>query len=141
MQAQILDVQHRQAGCLEDLHHLADRWRVRARKYAPFGPGIQPPRAIAANRMDQAAAFARQRASYQGPQLRVILGTNMLQHADRKKDVVAADDIAVVVLDEFDPPRESLRAGAVPGVVDLFLGDIEGAHLGAVATGDVKSED
>ncbi|HVH84819.1 MAG TPA: hypothetical protein VM713_10940, partial [Steroidobacteraceae bacterium] len=58
VQAQVLDVQHRQVPGLEDLRHLAQGRRVGAGEDALLDPWLQPRRVVAADRMNEAAPVA-----------------------------------------------------------------------------------
>jgi hypothetical protein len=52
MQAQVFDIEHRQAAGFEDLHHFADARGISARKYAAFDPGVHRRRPVAPDRVD-----------------------------------------------------------------------------------------
>ena len=128
VQPQVLHVQHRQAAILEQPHQLADGGHVTAREDPFLDPGVDRARPVAADGVDQADAVGLQGPPDDAGERRVIVGSDVLQHADRHKGVAVAGDVAIVVLDEFDAVREALAVRLLARPGQLLTGNIEGAH-------------
>src|SRR5580704_12108448 len=101
---------------------------------------MQRSRPVAADRMNQSTAVRRQRAANQMAQLRVMLPTDVFQHADRHEGVVRAADIAVIIFDEFDAASQSLLPCSPAGKIDLLSRNIESPYLGSVAPRHVQGK-
>ena len=140
MQAQVLDIQHREIPRLEDLHHLAQRRRAGPGEDALLDPRLQLRREVAADRVDQPAAAAAQGAPGDMAKPQVIVDADVLEHADRDEGIVVAADVAVIVLDVFDAAGQALAHGPFARIGDLLARDVEGAHLDPVVAGHVQGE-
>src|SRR5437764_13680180 len=65
---------------------------------------------------------------------------DVFQHVNVDKRVTPAADIAVIVLEKFDPGSEPLPLGPLPRKFDLLAGNIECSHLNAVVAGHVEGQ-
>src|SRR5208283_5753035 len=61
-----------------------------------------------------------------------MLGTYVFQHSYRNKGITLRADIAVIILDEFDPVIESDFHRAPPGPQDLFMRVAHGPYQRAI---------
>src|ERR1019366_5414049 len=128
MLAQIFDVEHAVVLRFEDLHRLPERWAVSAREDPLSGPDTERLRTIAADEMQKSAAGVADGAMNHAAQLRIVLATHVLQHADRNKHVEPAADIAVIVLDKFDSSGDTRFFRRLARPHDLFMRNIERLH-------------
>ena len=140
VQAQVLDVEHRQAIRLEDLHHLAQRRRVGARKDALFDPRVHRLGLVAADAVDQPTPALGKAAVDEPSQTAIVVAPDVLEHAHRHEDVVLALDVAVVVLDVLDAPVEPLFLRLRARVADLLARDVVRAHRHPVVPRHVAGE-
>src|SRR5260370_1384114 len=125
---------------LEDAHRLAQTGHVRPRKYPSLQPRVGPSGAIAADEMKQTAAGRLQAAVNDAAELAVMSQADVLQHADGYKHVVAAGDVAVIVFHELYAALQPLDAGALLGVGDLRVRDVERLDGDAVVPGHVQGQ-
>ena len=138
MQPQVFDIQHREASDLEQLDDLAQAGRVRAGEDVLVGPGINRSRHIAADAVNQAASVGRQHSVHHSAEVRQILATNVLQHADRNERVESASDVAVVVFDELDAMAQPFRLSTLASVCQLLAREVEGLDFDSVLASHVQ---
>jgi hypothetical protein len=105
---------------------------MRARENALFDPGMHLSGEVAADGVDQAAAYVAEALRHHPAQCRIVLDAHMLEHSDRNKGVVLAGDVAIVIQNELDGGTESFALRAFARKRYLLFRDVERADFDAV---------
>ncbi len=140
VQAQVLDIQHGQRPGLGETGQLRDTRRIRTREDAFLDPGVDTGRTVAPDRVNQREPILAEMVANQASDRGVIVGPDVLQHADRDEGVVLAGDVAVIVEHVLDAVVQPLAGRLRAGVLDLLPGDVECAHADAVFPGHVTRQ-
>ena len=97
------------------------RRRICAGKDAAADPGVQRARDVAADEMKQPTAGVTFQCSAQDiGEAVVVLKPHVFEHPHRYEGVEFTNDIAIVVVDEFDLPAESFTRRAIARVGQLL---------------------
>src|SRR4051812_2980574 len=88
VQPDILDIQDREIPGLENLRQFTEGGRTGARENALFDPGMHRSREIATDGVDQATAYISQTLRDHSTQRRVVLDTDVLEHAHGDECIV-----------------------------------------------------
>ncbi len=140
MQAQILDVEHREIPGLEDLHEFCERRRICAGEDALGNPRMQRRRPVAAYGMNEPASVAAEHAIRNAAERRIVLHAHVLEHAHRHERVVVTGDVPIVLFDVFDLRSHAFAHGALARVQHLLVRNIEGTHFHTVVLRHVQGE-
>src|SRR6185503_18709285 len=103
-------------------------------------PGVELHCTVAPDGVDEPPAVRRQTGVDDAAELVIVIGADVLEHADREEDVVFAVHVAIVVLDELDLAVETLALGALAREGDLLSRDVEGADARPIPAGHVESQ-
>src|SRR3569832_1190054 len=140
MQAQIFYVQDRKTPRLQDLEHLGQGRRVRAREDIAFDPNKQRGRSVAADGMQQPPPVGAETAIDDHAELFEMGLAHVLQHTDGDEGVAVSLDGAVIGLDELNTPFYSLAACTLARIRDLLARDVIRAHIDLVMPRHVERE-
>ena len=140
VQAEVLDVDDRELVALEYRHHLAQARRIAPGEDALLEPRVHRRGPAAPDAVhDPEPVFLQAPRDHLAERL-VVVGPDVLEHADRDECVVLSADVPVVVLDELDPGGKPRTLGPLLRVGDLLVRDVEGAHPDSVVARHVQRQ-
>src|SRR5438046_1759855 len=102
MRSKILDIQNRITPRLENAHRLPQRWRVPTRKDSFSNPSTEISLVTAPDEMNETPTLVADRAMHHVSEVPIMVRPNMLQHANRDKDIEVPGDISIIVFDKLN---------------------------------------